>query len=181
MAKLNAAISLHLAELDRQRIAISKKYDTFHDLLFQTRTDFDVSAIKARVSSAVAVQTTPLAELVSQVEAMIEHCTIAAVDTAMMAAIAHGGLMEQRINDEVKSAVRAAIKNIVDCKIQPLVQDTVNNIFILYRDCVLMERQQAKSIIPAHRMSVGHSTRPLTTPSMSFNRLLTPPPWIIWP
>ncbi len=33
MAKLNAAISLHLAELDRQRIAISKKYDAFHDLL----------------------------------------------------------------------------------------------------------------------------------------------------
>jgi hypothetical protein len=59
MAKLNAAICLHLAELDRQCIAISKKYDVFHDLLVQTRTDFDVSAIKARVSSAVVVRYTP--------------------------------------------------------------------------------------------------------------------------
>ncbi len=39
MAKLNGAVSLHLAKLDRQRIAISKKYDAFHDLLVQTRTD----------------------------------------------------------------------------------------------------------------------------------------------
>jgi hypothetical protein len=154
MAKLNAAISLHLAELDRQRIAISKKYDAFHDLLVQTRTDFDVSTIKARVSSAMAVHTAPLAELVSQAEAMIEHFAIAAVNTAMMAAIAHGGLMEQRINDEVKSAVRVAINNIVDCKIQSLVQDTVDNIFILYRDCVLTERQQAKLDIMAHQTSV---------------------------
>jgi hypothetical protein len=121
MAKLNVAISLHLAELDRQRIAISKKYDAFHDLLVQTRTDFDVSAIKARVSSAVAVHTTPLAELVSQAEATIKHCAIAAVNTAMMAVIAHGGLMEQRINDKVKLAVRAAIKNIVDRKIQQFI------------------------------------------------------------
>jgi hypothetical protein len=74
MAKLNAAISLHLAELDCQCIVISKIYDAFHYLLIQTRTDFDVSAIKARVSSAVAVHTAPIAELVSQAEATIEHC-----------------------------------------------------------------------------------------------------------
>jgi hypothetical protein len=66
MAKLNAAISLHLAELDcQQHIPISKKYNAFHDLLIQTRTDFDVSAIKAQVSSVVVVHTAPLAELVS--------------------------------------------------------------------------------------------------------------------
>jgi hypothetical protein len=65
MAKLNAAISLHLAKLNRQRIAISTKYDAFYDLLVQTRTDFDVSAIKAWVSSAVAVHTALLAEMVS--------------------------------------------------------------------------------------------------------------------
>jgi hypothetical protein len=154
MAKLNAAISLHLAKLDHQRIVISEKYDTFHDLLVQTRTDFDVSAIEARVSSAVAVHTAPLAELVSQAEATIKHHAIAAVDTAMTAAIAHGGLMEQRINDEVKSAVPVAINNIVDRKIQPLIQDTINNIFILYQDCVLTERQQAKLDITAHWTSV---------------------------
>jgi hypothetical protein len=102
----------------------------------------------------VAVHTAPLAELVSQAEATIEHCAIAAVDAAMMAVIAHGGLMEQRINNEVKSAVRAAINNIVDRKIQPLVQDTIDNIFISYRDSLLTERQQAKSDITAHRTSV---------------------------
>jgi hypothetical protein len=102
----------------------------------------------------VAVHTAPLAELVSQAEATIEHCAIAAVDTAMMAVIAHGGLMEQRINNEVKLAVRAAINNILDCKIQPLVQDTINNIFISYWDCILTEWQQAKSDITAHWTSV---------------------------
>jgi hypothetical protein len=96
MAKLNTAFSLHLAKLDRQCIAISKKYAAFHDLLVQTRTDFDVFAIKARVSSAAAVHTAPLAELVSQAELTIKHLAIAAVNTAMTAAIAHGGLMEQR-------------------------------------------------------------------------------------
>jgi hypothetical protein len=53
MATLNAAISFHIAELNRQRIAIGEKYDAFHDLLVKTRTDFDVSAIEARVNSAV--------------------------------------------------------------------------------------------------------------------------------
>jgi hypothetical protein len=154
MAKLNAAISLHLAKLDCQRIAISKKYDALHDLLVQTRTDFDVSAIEARVSSAVVVHTAPLAELVYQAEATIKHCAIAAVNTAMTAVIAHGGLMEQRINDDVKLAVCAAINNIVNRKIKPLVQDTLNNTFISYQDCVLTERQQAKLDITAHRTSV---------------------------
>jgi hypothetical protein len=151
MAKLNVVISLHLAELNRQRIAISEKYN---DLLVQTRTDFDVSTIKARVSFAVAVHTAPLAELVSQAEATIVHCAIAAVNTAMTVAIAHGGLMEQRINNKVKLAVRAAINNSVDCKKQPLVQDTVDNIFISYWDCVLTEWQQAKSDIAVHQTSV---------------------------
>jgi hypothetical protein len=76
MAKLNAAISLHLAELNRQRITISAKYNAFYDLLIQTRTDFDVSAIKAWVSSAVVVHTAPLAEMVSQAKAMIKQLTL---------------------------------------------------------------------------------------------------------
>jgi hypothetical protein len=130
MAKLNTAISLYLAEIDHQRIAISAKYDVFYDLLIQTRTDFDVSAIEAQVSSAVAMHTAPLAEMVSQAKATIKHHAFAAVDTAMMAAMAQGGLMEQQINDKVKLAVRAAINNILDRDIQLLVQDTVDNIFI---------------------------------------------------
>jgi hypothetical protein len=46
MAKLTRAISSHLAELDCQRIAISTKYNAFHDLLVKTQTNFDISAIK---------------------------------------------------------------------------------------------------------------------------------------
>ncbi len=85
---------------------------------------------------------------------MIKHYAIAAVDTAMMAVTAQGGLMEQSINNKVKSAVCAAINNIIDRNIQPLVQDTVDNIFISYRDCVLTERQQPELGIAAHRLSV---------------------------
>jgi hypothetical protein len=72
----------------------------------------------------------------------------------MTTAVAQGGLMEQRINDEVKLAVRAAINNIVDCNIQPLNQDTMEDIFILYRDSVLTEQQEAKLDLAAHRTSV---------------------------
>ena len=63
MTTLNTAVSLHIAELDRQRIAIGEKYDAFHDLLVKTRMDFDVSAIEARVSSAVAAKITLITEL----------------------------------------------------------------------------------------------------------------------
>ncbi len=73
MATLNAAISLHLAELDRQCIAIGEKYDTFHNLLVQIKTDFDVSAIEARVNSAVAAKIASIAELLSTAEDKIQH------------------------------------------------------------------------------------------------------------
>ncbi len=46
MAKLTRAISSHLADLDCQHIAISAKYNAFHDLLVKTQTDFNVSAIE---------------------------------------------------------------------------------------------------------------------------------------
>jgi hypothetical protein len=41
MAKLNRAISTHIAELDHQRLAIGAKYDAFHDLLVKAQTNFD--------------------------------------------------------------------------------------------------------------------------------------------
>ena len=73
MATLYAAISLHIAELDRQRIAIGEKYDAFHDLLVKARTDFDLSAIEARVSSAVATKIASITELLSTAEDSIQH------------------------------------------------------------------------------------------------------------
>ncbi len=139
MAKLNAAISLHLAELNRQRIAIGKIYDAFHDLLVQTRTDFNVSAIEARVSSAVAAQTASIAAMLTQSEEALRHRALTSVDTAMTAAVAPGGIMEQRISNEVKLAVHTAVDNIVDRDVRPRVQDAVDNIFVSYKDCVLTE------------------------------------------
>jgi hypothetical protein len=131
MAKLNAAISLHLAELNRQRIAIGEKYDAFHDLLVQTRTDFNDSAIEARVSSAVGAQTALIATMLTQSEEALRRRTLTSVDTAMMAAVAPGGIMEQRISDKVKLAVRMAVDNIVDRNVRPCVQDAVEDIFCL--------------------------------------------------
>jgi hypothetical protein len=46
MAKLNRAISTHLAELNHQRLAIEAKYDAFHDLLVTVQTDFTVPALE---------------------------------------------------------------------------------------------------------------------------------------
>jgi hypothetical protein len=73
MATLYAAISLHIAELDRQRIAIGEKYDAFHNLLVKARTDFDLSAVEARVSSAVATKIASITELLSTAEDSIQH------------------------------------------------------------------------------------------------------------
>jgi hypothetical protein len=153
MAKLNAAISLHLAELNRQRIAISEKYDAFHNLLVQARMDFNVAAIKARVSSAVATQTALFAALVTQSEEAIKSQALTSVDTAMTAAVAPGGIMEERINDEVKSSVSTAVSNIVDRDVRPRVQDAVDDIFVSYKDCVLTERTDEELAHTAHRTS----------------------------
>jgi hypothetical protein len=125
MATLNAAISLHLAELDCQRIAIGEKYGAFHDLLVKTRTDFDVSAIEARVSSAVAAKIASITELLSTAEDTIQHRAYTSVDIAMTAAVAPRGIMGERINDGVKSAVLTAVDNIMD-EVRPHVQETVD-------------------------------------------------------
>ncbi len=131
--------TLHLAELNRLRIAIGKKYDAFHDLLVQTRMDFNVSAIEARVSSAVAVQTALIAAMLTQSEEALKRWVLTSVDTAMTAAVAPGGIMEQRISNEVKLAVCTAVDNIVHRDVRPRIQDAVDDIFVSYKDCVLME------------------------------------------
>ena len=153
MATLHAAISLHLAELDRQHIAIGEKYDTFHDLLVQTRTDFDVPTIEARVSYALATKIASFAELLSTAEDTIKLWAYTLVDTAMTAAVAPGGIMDERITNGVKSAVLTAVDNIMD-EVCPRVQETVDNIFVSYRDCVLSERSEAELALVVHRSLV---------------------------
>jgi hypothetical protein len=89
MATLHRAISDHLAELDRQRISIGKKYYAFHDLLVKAQTNFDVSAIERRVRSAVGAHSAQLVELVSNAEAAIDvkYDDISAMHTASKSAL----------------------------------------------------------------------------------------------
>ncbi len=48
--------------------------------------------------------------------------------------------MDQRISKAVTLAVIATVNNIVVQKIQPCVQDTLDKIFVSYRDCVIVEQ-----------------------------------------
>ncbi len=143
MATLHWAISTHHAELDCQWITIGAKYDAFHDLLVKAQTNFDISAIKQRVRSAVGVHSAPLIKLVSNAEAAINvkynnisifHTTsksalsevltlldasnlsqraLDTVDNAMTAAVAPGDLIDQCISKEVTLAVIATVDKIV--------------------------------------------------------------------
>ncbi len=179
MAKLTRTISSHLAKLDHKRIAINTKYDAFHDLLVKIQTNFEVSAIKRQVHSAVGTHTALLLKLVSDAEAAINvkynnisalrfalklaltealtllnastinRRTLAAVDEPMTAAVAPGGLMDQRIRKEVTSAVITAVDKIVERKIHPRVKGTLDKIFVSYRDCVITKHKEAKSELAA--------------------------------
>ncbi len=168
MATLHQVISTHLAELDRQRIAISTKYDAFHNLLVKAQTNFDVSAIKQQVRSAVGAHSAPLVELVSNAKAAINvkyndtvlhtasksalsealtlldasnlnRWALATVDNVTMAAVAPGGLIDQRISKEVTLVVIATVNKIVVRETQPRVQDTLEEIFASYWDCIILE------------------------------------------
>jgi hypothetical protein len=68
----------------------------------------------------------------------------------MTAAVAPGGLMDTHITDGVKSAVLTAVDNILN-EVRPRVQETVDDIFVSYRDCVLSERSEAELALEAHR------------------------------
>ncbi len=189
MAKLTRAISTHLAKLDCQCLAIGAKYDTFCDLLVNAQTDFNVSALERRVCSAVGAHTAPLIELLSNAEAAINikydnisalHVTskaalteamtlldaskvnrraLAAVDNAMMAAMAPDGLMDQCISKAVTSAVITAVNKIVEREIQPRVQHTLDEIFVSYQDCVIDERKRRNRNLRHHSWRIGRLPR----------------------
>jgi hypothetical protein len=175
MATLQRAISEHFAELDRQRIWIGEKYDTLHDLLVMAQAKFDASAIERRVRSTVWVQSAGLKELVVNAEAAIDikydeittmhsasksalsealslvdasnlsTCALAAVDNAITTAVAPGGMLAERIGDEVTTAVIAAVDRIVARELNPHIHEVLDDVFTSYQDCVLMERQLAET------------------------------------
>jgi hypothetical protein len=64
---------------------------------------------------------------------------LAAVDNAVKAAVAPGGMLAERISKEVTLAVIDAVDCIVAREINPRVHETLNNVFTSYRGCVLTE------------------------------------------
>ncbi len=72
---------------------------------------------------------------------------LAAVDDAMTAAMALDGLLYQRINEAVTAEVISTVDKIVEQEIHPHVQDTINEIFISYRDCVIIKRTTAEAYL----------------------------------
>jgi hypothetical protein len=167
MAALNRAISAHLSELDRQQRAIGDKYDAFRALLVTAQATFNAPAIELRVRSAIGAHTAPFSELISQAESAIDRKydeinalhvaskstissammlldapalsqrALAAVDDAIRSATAPDGLLDQRIGDSIASAVSSAVTT------------TLDEIFVSYRDCVLVERQAAEADLAA--------------------------------
>ncbi len=84
---------------------------------------------------------------------------LAAVDDAMMAAMAPDGLMDQCISKAVTSAVITAVDKIVEQEIQPRVQHTLDEIFVSYRDCVINEHKTAESELAASLLVHRASTK----------------------
>jgi hypothetical protein len=103
-----------------------------------TKND-DISALhrasKSALTKAIALCNGPA----------LNRRALAMVDNAMTAAVAPGGLMDQRISKVVTLAVIATVDNIVAREIQPHVEDTLDKIFISYRDCVIVEQHMAEN------------------------------------
>jgi hypothetical protein len=174
MATLQRALSDHLAELDRQRFSIGEKYDTLHDLLVKAQTEFNASAIAQRVQSAVGAHSAELIELIANAEAAIDvkynnisamhtalksalskaltlvdastlsRRALAVFDNAVKAAVAPGGMLAERIGEEIMLAVTDAVDRIVAREINLCIHETLDNVFTSYRDCVLTERHLAE-------------------------------------
>ncbi len=164
MATLQQAIFEHLAELNRQWIWIGEKYDALHDLLVKAQAEFDASAIEQQVRSTVWVQSAGLKELVANAEAAIDikydkittmHSALksalsrvlslvdasnlstralTAVDNAVTAAVAPGGMLVECIGNEVTTAVIAAVDRIVARELNPHVHEFLDDVFTSYQD-----------------------------------------------
>ncbi len=189
MATLQRAISDHLAELDQQRISIGGKYDALHDLLVKAQTEFDASAIMRQVQSAVGAHSAELIELVANAKAAINvkyndisamhtasksalsealtlvnastlsRRALVAVDNAVKAAVAPGGMLAERIGKEVMSAVFDAVHCVVAWEINPCVHETLDDVFTFYRDCVLIECHLAEAELKTYFQAQQESAR----------------------
>ncbi len=128
------AVGAHTAPLielvSNAKVAIDIKYD-------------NISALHVALKAA-------LTEAMTLLDAsIVNRRVLAAVDDAMMAAVAPDGLMDQHISKAVTLAVITAVDKIVEREIHPWVQDTLIKIFVSYQDCVIKERKTAESELAA--------------------------------
>ncbi len=70
---------------------------------------------------------------------------LVAVDDAVTAAVAPGGMLAECIGDKVTTAVIAAVDRIVAWELNPRVHKVLDDVFTSYQDCILTERQLAET------------------------------------
>ncbi len=122
---VGAHTTLLLELISNAEAAINVKYD-------------DISALHVASKSA-------LTEALNLIDAStINQRILTVVDEAMTAAVAPGGLMDQCIHEEVTLAVITTVNKIVERKIHPRVQGTLNKIFMPYQDCIITERKETE-------------------------------------
>jgi hypothetical protein len=92
-----------------------------------------------------------LSEALSLVDASnLSTRALALVDDVIMAAVAPGGMLAERIGDEVTLAVIAAVDKIVAQELNPCVHKVLDDVFTSYQDCVLTECQLAKTEVTTY-------------------------------
>ncbi len=113
------------------KAAIDIKYDEITTMHF---------ALKSALSKALSV-----------VDASnLSTRALAAVDDAITAAVAPGGMLAERIGNEVTTAVIAAVDRIVARELNPRVHEVLDDVFTSYQDCVLTERQLAETEVTTY-------------------------------
>ncbi len=75
---------------------------------------------------------------------------LAAVDNAVTAAVAPGGMLAEHIGNKVTMAVIATVDRIMARELNPRVHKVLDDVFTSYRDCVLMERQLAETEVTTY-------------------------------
>jgi hypothetical protein len=75
---------------------------------------------------------------------------LAAVDNAVTAAVAPGGMLAECIGNKVTTAVIAAVDRIVARELNPHIHKVLDDVFTSYQDCVLTECQLAETEVTTY-------------------------------
>jgi hypothetical protein len=141
---VRSAAGAHSAELielvANAEAAIDVKYD-------------NISAMHTASKSA-------LSEALTLVDAStLSRRALAAVNNAVKAAVAPGGMLAECFGKEVPSAVIDAINRIVAQEINPRVHETLDDVFTSYRDCIFTECHLAETKLKTYFQAQQESAR----------------------